>query len=206
MRKILILLFVICLAHAASAQLSGGFKAGLNVATFTGSDSDGSDPRVGFHAGIYLTMDISKMISFQPELLVNSLGAKTIESGYDELLGEYKIDGTLQLTYVSLPAIFIVKLNDNFNLQGGPQFSYLTSAKLKYDLESEFISQSGSTGAEDELKKFDMGLALGLGAATVPVNFSLRYYMGLLNISSEEDLSVKNSAFMFSVGYHIPKK
>lgn len=205
MKKIIAISFFICLANTASAQFTGGFKAGLNVATFTGSDSDGSEPRAGFNAGIYLTFDLSNKVSFQPELLVNTLGAKTKESGTDEFIGDYKLDGTLKITYISVPAIFIYKLNDNFNFQGGPQFSYLTSAQLEYDLVSDAITQSGSTGADDELKKFDMGLALGVGAATGPVNFSLRYYMGLLTVS-DQDMSVKNSAFMFSVGYNIPKK
>src|SRR5687768_14935841 len=112
MKKISVLLFLCLLGTATFAQLNGGLKGGLNIANYIGDDADGSDPRIGYHIGGYLNFDLGGSIAIQPELLVNSVGSKYSESGTDPDLGDYKIDGAFQLTYISAPVMFVYNVND----------------------------------------------------------------------------------------------
>lgn len=205
MKKLFVLVLALCLAEVSFAQLQGGIKAGLNLANFTGDDADGGKIRLGYHVGGYLTFNVSDALSIQPELLINSLGSKTKESGSDPDLGDYTIEGEIIVTYVTVPVMFVFKLNDQINIQAGPQLGILIAGKAKYDITSDLITTSGSEDVKDQFKSTDFGLSAGLGANFGPVNASLRYYLGLADIP-DADASVKNSAFMFSLGYNITKK
>ncbi len=205
MKKIFVLMLALCLAEVSFAQLQGGIKAGLNLANFTGDDADGSKVRLGYHVGGYLTFDVSDALSIQPELLINSLGSKTKESGSDPDLGDYTIEGEIIVTYVTVPVMFVFRLNDQINIQAGPQLGILIAGKAKYDITSDLITTSGSEDVKDQFKSTDFGLSAGLGANFGPVTTSLRYYLGLADIP-DADASVKNSAFMLSLGYNISKK
>lgn len=133
MAKILIGILLVA-AIPVYGQWGGGLKAGVNVANFTGDDSDGADPRIGYHVGGYLTKSISETFSFQPELLINSVGTKTKESGYDpDILGDYSIEAAVHLTYLSAPIMFIYNVSDRINLQAGPQLDYLMAARIKQE-------------------------------------------------------------------------
>ena len=205
MKKLMFILLII-IASPAYSQWGGGIKTGLNIANFIGDDSDGADPRIGYHVGGYMTKSISESFSFQPELIINSVGTKTKESGYDpDFLGDYTIEATMQLTYLSAPIMFTYNLSDNVNLQAGPQLSYLMAAKAKYDIESDLISDSGSESVKDQFKAIDFGLNFGLGVNFGVVNASARYSLGLAEIP-DESANVKNSVIQFSLGYKIEKK
>lgn len=203
MKKFLFLLFLVPV-FSASCQWGGGLKAGLNIANFMGDDADGSDPRIGYHIGGYMTKSISEQITFQPELLISSVGSKTKESGTDPDLGDYSIEGNAALTYITLPVMFVFNLNETINLQAGPQLGFLMAAKLKYDIESDFIDMSGTEDVKEQFKPIDFGVNVGIGATFGLINAALRYNLGLAEIG--EDTSLKNSVIQISLGYKIVKK
>lgn len=186
-------------------NLNGGIKGGINIADFIGDDSEGTDPKIGFNVGGYLTFDLTESITIQPELLINSVGSKYSESGTDPDLGNYSIDGSFQLTYLTFPVMFIVHLNDQINLQAGPQLGALLAAKAKFDIESDFITTSGSDDVKEQFKAIDFGLNFGLGATFGLVDASIRYSLGLAEIP-EESAKVKNGVIQISLGYRIVKK
>ena len=204
MKKLLVLLFLVPVL-TANCQWGGGIKGGLNIANFIGDDADGSDPRIGYHIGGYINTNLSEQILFQPELLISSVGSKTKESGTDPDLGDYSVEGNAQLTYITLPVMFVLNLNDKVNLQAGPQLGFLMAAKLKYDIESDFIDMSGTEDVKEQFKPIDFGINVGLGATFGLINATLRYNLGLSEIG-EEDANIKNSVIQFSLGYKIVKK
>jgi hypothetical protein len=204
MKKLLFLLFILPV-FSAHCQWGGGIKAGMNISNFIGDDADGSDPRIGYNLGGYVNKSISELITFQPELLISSVGTKTKESGTDPDLGEYSIDASIQLTYLTAPIMFLFNLNDKINLHVGPQLGFLMAAKTKYDIKSDLISVSGSEDVKEEFKPIDFGLNVGLGYSFGLINATLRYNLGLAEIP-DGDSSIKNSVIQFSIGYKIVKK
>lgn len=205
MKKFIPVLLTIIVTPAFS-QWSVGIKAGMNIANFVGNDSDGADPRIGYHLGGYLTKNISESLCIQPELIVNSVGAKTEESGYDpDFLGNYSIDASFHLTYLSAPVMFLYRLNDKLNLQAGPQVSYLMAGRLYYDLDSDTIDDEGSEDVKSQFKFFDFGFNFGIGLDFGTVNASTRYSLGLIELPDESE-NLKNSVVQFSLGYKIEKR
>ena len=132
MKKSFLTLLVAFFALSAFAQLSGGLKAGLNLANFSGDVSDNS-MRVGFHAGAYATFNLSDKIGIQPELLYNSVGTK-----FEDVDG----DVDFVLNYISIPVMLLYNASENVNIQVGPQFGFLASADGKADGGSVDIKDS----------------------------------------------------------------
>jgi len=77
MKKTLFVALIVALSQAASAQITGGLKAGLNITNFSGGRFDNLDKQalVGFHAGGFMNFRLGA-ISLQPEALVSTAGAK----------------------------------------------------------------------------------------------------------------------------------
>jgi hypothetical protein len=203
MKKGFFIMLFLLSATGAMAQFNGGLKAGMNISNFAGDDADGFDPLVGFHIGGYVTFDISDKVLIQPELVYNTVGAKASEKGTDPDLGDYSVDLTQKLNYLSVPVMFMYKVNDNFNLQAGPQLGFLVGAKAEFDIKSDFIDTSGSTDNKEDYLSTDFSFNLGFGAEFGKVNLAARYCIGLSNVADggDIDVDVKNNAFQISVGY-----
>jgi hypothetical protein len=100
--------------------------------------------------------------------------------------------------------MFVFNLNETISLQAGPQLGVLMAAKLKYDIESDFITTSGTEDVKEQFKPVDFGVNFGIGATFGLVNAALRYNLGLAEIG--DDSNVKNSVIQISLGYKIVKK
>lgn len=183
MKKLLFTLFVVCLSTGVFAQMSGGLKAGVNLASMkqeAGGDSD-SEGGTSFHIGAYGTFGLSDALSLQPELLYNSID----------------IDGD-KLNYLSVPVMFKYGFSDNkFNIQAGPEIGLLLSTDP-----SEIKDDDIVTGT-------NFSLNLGAGANFGKLNVTARYCIGLSNIAGDaltdliDDYSIKVSNFQISVGYQL---
>jgi hypothetical protein len=178
MKKILLSLAILAAFSTASfAQLSGGVRAGLNLANNSG-DVENNSMKVGLQLGVYLVGNLSDKLAIQPELVYSGYG-----SSYDE--GDYK------LGYISIPILLRYNINDMVNIHLGPQFGILSSAKF----EDEDV--------KDGLKGLDTGLALGVGFDFGAFNAGARYYAGLSNIADSDESDVKNTALQLVVGYRL---
>lgn len=172
---------VALLATGAFAQgLSGGLKAGVNLANMTGDIND-VEMKIGFHVGGFLNIGLSDELSFQPELLYNAIGAKESGGG----------DGKINTSYISVPLMVLYNFGV-VNIQAGPQIGFLLSAKVKEDSEE--------TDIKEFFKSTDFGFNIGLGADFGKVNAAARYCIGLSNISDDSDIDVKNSVIQVSLG------
>lgn len=178
---------VTLLAAGAFAQgLSGGLKGGLNFANFSGDDASGTDMKIAYHVGGYVNFAFSESLSLQPELLYNAVGPKMTQDG---------VDVNFNASYVSLPVMLMYSFGV-VNIQAGPQVGFLTSAKMKADIDGD----SAELDVKDSMKGTDFGFNIGLGANFGKVNASARYCLGLSNIIDEEDADVKNSVIQLSLG------
>jgi hypothetical protein len=188
----------LCALFAAGAMaqgMKGGIKAGLNLSNITG-DVEGTSMRTAFHVGGFLNFSFSDALSLQPELLYNSVGAKMSEF-YEEEEVEVEVEGTQVLNYLSIPINLIYSFG-NFNVQAGPQVSFLMSAKQKAD----FMGISLDVDNKEAFKSLDLGLNLGLGASFGKLHASARYFIGLTDVpDAEGDFSAKNSNIQLSLGY-----
>lgn len=183
----------LCALFAAGAfaqGMSGGLKAGLNLSNFAGDDVDGTDMRIAYHIGGFVNFGLTDALSLQPELLYNSIGAKAdSEDG----------DVTFKMNYVSIPVSLIYSFG-NFNIQAGPQISFLASAKAKAS-DGDF---SGEVDMKEFFKGTDIGVNLGVGASFGKIQAALRYYLGVSDIPDVEgDANWKNSNFQLSLGYKL---
>jgi hypothetical protein len=184
MKKITTLVFACLLGAVAYGQgLSGGIKAGLNLANQTYKSSGYTvSPSFlpGMHAGAYVTWMFSEHLGLQPEVMYSAQGAKN---------GDYKF----KVNYVNIPVLVRYNVNDLLSFHAGPQFGILTSAK----------EGTTETDVKDQVKGSDMGVAAGVGIdLPMKLNFSFRFIQGLSNINeANSSVTQKNYNLQFSVGY-----
>ncbi|SDS94060.1 porin family protein [Winogradskyella sediminis] len=188
----------LCAAMAAFAftsvnaqEVTFGAKAGLNLASISGDETDDLDGRTAFHLGAVAEISISEKFSVQPELLYSIQGAKFEEDGYEE---------TLKYDYLNLPIMAKYYVAEGFSLEAGPQIGFLLSSKY----EAEFDGESEEVD-NDDASSIDFGLNFGVGyKMDSGLNFGVRYNLGLSNIydgEGSDDYSVQNSVLQVSVGY-----
>ena len=176
-------------AGAAAQGISGGLKAGLNLANMNGDDVEDTDMKIGYHFGGYAKISFTEAFSVQPELLYNAVGAKSSEGDFD---ANYKFN------YVSVPVMLGYSFG-KISIQAGPQIGFLTSAKLKV----EGGGDSEEVDLKDDLKGTDFGVNVGLGADFGKLNAAARYCIGLSNIVDSDDADVKNGVIQLSLGYKL---
>lgn len=194
MRKIVLtsILFasLIFSAKAQTLDVKLGAKGGVNFSNITSSDMDS---KTGFHIGVLAEMFLSEQFSLQPEILYSTQGAE-LKEDYSSV--KYNLE------YISVPVMAKYYVADGFNLQVGPQFSFLSKSELKGEIEG-----LGSTtlNVKDSTESFYFGVNFGLGYEfPVGVFVVARYNLGLTKVNKESTPNVddgKNSVFQISLGY-----
>ncbi len=146
MKKLILSLAVITIATmTANAQVEFGAKAGLNLATLSGSDASniaGKAMQAGANFGAIVQIPVSGMFSVNPELNFSMQGVK-FDGGSDKL------------NYLNVPVMAHLAFNGGFFVEGGPQVGFLMSAKEK--------DASGSTDIKEFLNTTDFGIGVGAG-------------------------------------------
>lgn len=188
MKKTLLIFSLMLFCTATFAQVSGGFKIGLNAFSQKWSYDGASKSYTGtnFHAGGFLNFKVNETFSVQPEMLYNSC--------------KYSLEGTdFTLNYLSIPVMFLYELSDGkFNIQAGPQVGFMLSTDPSEIKDSKLFTTS------------DFTLNLGAGANIDRVTITLRYGVGLANVVGSElknqvgsGLSVKNNNLQISLGIKV---
>jgi hypothetical protein len=196
MKKITITAFFALVAVSAfsQAEVAIGLKGGPNFAKVNTEESAGENykSRTGFHFGAFALIKLTK-IGIQPEILFSQQGAKLEYSGSPDVETNF--------SYVNIPVILKLYTVAGINIQAGPQFGFLTSAKAKVD------GIDGEDDIKDELKGSDLSLAVGLGW-DLPFGLTIdgRYNIGLSKINDNDAApDAKNQVIQVSVGYKIFK-
>jgi hypothetical protein len=168
-------------------NISGGIKAGLNLAnqTFSGNGYTSSPNFLpGLHGGGYATIMFSDHFGLQPEVLYSAEGAKSGSEKY-------------QLGYIAVPVLVRFNVNDLLSFHAGPQFSVLASAK--------YVSGSSDQDVKDQIKGSDIGAAFGASVdLPMKLNFTFRFIKGLSDINdTASSTKQKNYNLQLSVGYKL---
>lgn len=158
MKKIIILAIGLFVAGAANAQnpIRLGVKAGLNLPNIIkgdGNNNYSTKVNPGFNAGVTLDINLIKGLAFTPELLYSTKGYKAETS-----LGEY----TQTTHFIDIPILASINLGGSgLNLVVGPQVSFLTSTKNKFDNRFGTVIENEFNEDSDKFKKSLVGGVIG---------------------------------------------
>lgn len=198
MKKMRLSLVVAMLAivTAASAQLNLGVKGGMNMSNFYGSDVNG-DVKIGFHVGLAADYDFASNMALQTGLYFTSKGAKY--SSTFPLLGT--VESTVDAYYVQLPVHFSYKLDvtpgTRIVFHAGPYMAFGVAGKASVKGVDTKLDTFGDDGLFKQ--RFDAGLGLGVGAEFGSFLVDLGWDMGLIKLNENSDM--KNQNAYISVGY-----
>ena len=205
------LLFLTTLQAQQDERSYFGSKAGVNMANIRSGNhfTDGEllNQKLGFAGGLYYHLNITKAISFQPELLYSQMGTE-----YDSLTSPtLNTPGQVGLNYISVPVLFKVSPLKWLGLFVGPQLDYYAGGIIKYD-DDEREDQNLSTGSNTNLAKLSIttGLEIRLFGA---IGIYGRYIYGLSDITNGEiedaftqGSDLYNDALQFGLSIGIPGK
>lgn len=183
-----------------------GIKAGANAAAFSEQKLSIDNQKIGFNAGLFVNIPLADKISFQPEVLYNQMGAKSVITSNEVTTGRTTVkteaNTKVELNYISVPLMFQFRPAKSFYFEAGPEFSYFLDGKNKG--ETTITTTNGSTTAtqyasasesidKDDIKKFNVGLGLGVGLdITDNLGINARYISSLTHIADNSDVPEAN--------------
>ncbi|MDM1555074.1 porin family protein [Chryseobacterium indologenes] len=193
-----------------------GIKAGGNSAYFSEQKFGMNSQKLGFHAGAFVNIPISKQFSFQPEVLYNQMGARDVAYSTEVTTGattvKTKGESKVTMNYISVPLMVQMRPMDKFYIEAGPEFSYFINGKTKGEATvatttggiTTTTSQSQSDDLnKDDINKFNFGLGLGLGYdITNNIGISARYVNSLTKIDKSRPAAENNNrVFQLGLNY-----
>lgn len=217
----IILLTLIC--TTGFAQLSFNAKAGLNMSTYIGKNSEDSKIKAGARLGVGLEYEFNDIISLQPSLFFSQKGSaysKNIDFGKNT---HSKTDLIINQLYLEIPinAQFRFEVSDNVNIvfATGPYLAVGVGGKTRFETESDLkilsvdINEKYKTFDEDEMdyNRFDAGWNIAAGVEINRFTIDLSTQLGFCKIVDfnknylgkyfTEIDSPKNANIGISVGY-----
>lgn len=165
-------------------KMEFGITAGGNASNFTDANF-GTDPLLGFQAGLTVAYKFSPNFLVQEEFLYAMQGAK-VTNGI--LAGQ-----EVKLSYASVPILFKYRTSGGFFVEAGPQAGF----KVKEEI-------AGITDAKFA-KKVDFGMVGGLGyKSNIGVGFDARYVYGFQKVQEIPSPALgdfKNNSIQASIFY-----
>lgn len=165
--------------NAQNARM--GVKGGLNVSNFS-SDGEVNDKkaRLGYNVGVYGQILSTDVFAIQLELLYSTKGNDAM---YNGTFVDRRIK--VNLGYLDLPLLAVIKLGDAAEIHAGAYASYLLSADFTYD---GVINAAGDLN-KDKMNSLDYGLLGGVGFNFGAIQVGARYNYGLARIVKDDDLN-----------------
>ncbi|MEO9966232.1 MAG: porin family protein [Reichenbachiella sp.] len=204
MKKILLFIFpcMLLISVSANAQVEFGMMGGLNFNSpkidaigTSGALSDVGSSSMGFHVGLYATIDF-ELFAIQPEIYYSMQG------------GTFKVNTTqeneVNMDFIQIPLLGRYNFLEYFHVLAGPQFGIPVKSE---------VSLSGGTPID--IKDFTKGLevsavlGVGINVPEVGISGSLRWARGLTNMIDIDEASagpgsvtsLKNSMIQISAAY-----
>jgi outer membrane immunogenic protein len=204
-------LFVTCTGQIARAQIMAGPFIGFNLSTITGDSSSGRNYKPGFNVGGAIDFGLSSHLLLETGLTFNTKGTSFDQKGSFESGGftaNYENKGNTTYYYVGVPILIMLKADNGFFIQAGPDFSALLGASNSYtrtvNLNGSSTMTNTSSSSTNDLHTIDYGLNIGVGVQTKAGPFiRLGTVIGLGNIdnASDTNLTAHNLLFQLSVGF-----
>lgn len=157
-----------------------GIKGGVNFSNMYTEDVDDENMLTGFNAGIFAEMPLTESISLRPELNFTTKGS---ELKYNNAL--FSGAGKFSLNYVELPVLLQAKFGNTFSIHFGPYAAYLVDAKIKNQTSTGTFDFENNIN-EDDLNRFEAGVAAGVGLDFDNFGIGARYNYGLTTVGKEQ--------------------
>lgn len=208
--KNLFLSGIICLSFVSFTKAqelspSVGIKGGVNFTNLYTEDVDDNNILTSFNAGLFFNLPVSSAVSVQPEINFSRKGSELV---YDNAFAT----GTtkLKLNYLEIPVLLKLNVTENLNLHVGPYLAYLIDGQATNETDGGTFNFEENID-NDDLNKWDYGLAAGVGLDFGPTSLGVRYNYGLQTIGKERTFAgetytfpdSKNSALSLYVGFKL---
>jgi hypothetical protein len=208
---LVVVLAFISTSTFAQVRFDLGLKGGLNFANVSASSSIAKnyEGRTGYHLGAYAMIKITKF-AIQPEVIFSRQGQNFSTSSVSDLESSFD--------YFNVPIMIKFYLVGGLNIQAGPQFGFLSSAKgdVVNSTTNAVTKGQDLTGL---VQSSDVSLGVGAGwDLPFGLNVTARYNIGLSDVNKFTNSSLpptltsslgtsqaKNQVFQFSLGYRLIK-
>ncbi|HTN17183.1 MAG TPA: porin family protein [Chitinophagaceae bacterium] len=179
-----------------------GIKGGLNYSNFFINDIDDKNALLGFNAGLFAKCPITRFIAIQPELYYTTKGS---EVTYNNVFAAGA--ARFRLSYIEVPVLLVINLNENFNIHGGPYVSYLLDGRVSNQSSAEIFDFERNINT-DNYNRMDAGVAIGAAIDIRKISIGARYNYGMTTIGKESTFAgtsytfpnAKNSVFNIYLG------
>ena len=207
----------------SSSESSFGFRAGLNLVTFSGRAADdleelGFDKKTlpSFNVGLVAEFGVSESFFIESGLYLSSKGLRAEYINPDPNFSKETFEGTLSISYLEVPlsASFKVELGGvKLNVFAGPYLGIAIAGKNKVQTSNEYELNYGTpdtivdlkfgTTENDNFKRTDLGLNFGAGLQIENFVVRAQYGLGFTNLDpkSDNDGELKNRVISVSAAY-----
>lgn len=220
----IVVLFTYSTFYTANAQFHIGVRGGLNIANMSVKNipiATDNKSVTSYHLGGFAEFNLTKKIGIETGLY---LSGKGINSEFNQSLGFFSVSGSAKIT----PLYLEVPLNGVYNFDfkliklrffAGPYAAYGIGGKINSDFSASGLPiDLSSLGLQNEssnlvygsdttsnIRPFDFGLNIGVGAQFKKFDFSIQYGLGFLNIAADNTTGYesRNRVVRFTVGYRI---
>lgn len=185
---------------------SFGVKTGLNLSSISDDGKADNKMKTGFNGGIFANVALTDKFSIQPEVLYNTMGAKsTLNLDADKEPSDYKT----KLGYLYIPIMFQYNIAPHLYIEAGPEFSFLMNASSEYTSGTKYNNFNLGT---NDFKTFNFGMGVGVGYWIIPrLAVNARYSTSFTNAADDTTTrgayfgNGKNSAFQIGLTVKIFK-
>ncbi len=193
-----VVLLLLAFQTSALAGVQLGIRGGASAAKLTGADVQDLEGtiknKLGFTAGIFLAINIGKIITIQPEVLYTMKGSQI-----EDPLGEYT--GKLYGDYVEIPLLLKIRIPTpgiQPAIFAGPSVGFKLKEKLQINGEDVPLE-------ERLLENNDYGAIFGAGLDfgrhfMIDVRYSLGLKKVLTAIEEGTQPDVKNGVWSATIG------
>ncbi len=227
MKKFFVIIFVLfaySMFYTVNAQFHIGLRGGLNIANMSVKNipiATDNKSIPSFYLGSFAEFNLTKKVSIETGLY---LSGKGINSEFNQSLGFFSVSGSAKIT----PLYLEVPLNGVYNFDfkliklrffAGPYAAYGIGGKVNSDFSASGLPiDLSSLGLQNEtrnlvfgsdttsdIRPFDFGLNVGVGAQFRKFDFSIQYGLGLPNVAADNTTGYesRNRVVRFTVGYRI---
>jgi hypothetical protein len=178
------------------SRIHVGAKGGVSFTTLSGDPYPVYDARIGFSAGVFVSIPVARNWSIQPEILYSQKGAKT--SGYCSGL---PTSWTLKLDYVEVPILISAATSTIGDVTPrmflGPAVTFKVSSKQ--EVKNQYATVSVDVGG---IRPLELCFVVGAG-----LDFS--FSSGILSIEARMTPSLKSiyendfGANLKNIGYSL---
>lgn len=184
MKKVLVVLLV-ALVAVFSVNAMGpefGIKGGLTFANavvgdeggFIGEETDENPLKIGITAGLMMEMPMGPL----------SIGAEVLYTQKGEKYAWGDDTVTVALDYIEVPVMAKLSLLPMIKFYGGVSFGFLTTAKVKFDIEGFDLEDQD---IKEHLNSTEMGAIFGAQVKISKLVLDARYNHGLTDIVKDNE-------------------